>query len=361
MGRMKISRLKLEYFKQFRDKDVDFCDPVTGLPRDLIVLLGPNGSGKSTVLQAIASVLGTATRRIRSPRELNWPGFEFELCSNAWTLPFSVALDVWFSETEREATRRYFHEVPGLKDRDDVVEPDRKSTVGLTMMEGRDEPEALTAAEKFQFRGREYAKQVLRTVPEGHGVFKEVGFVFWYTEDRVSTTLTPYDTDRGPIQYDIDTLRRRLADLMQFHERVERGDYQLRPGQRDLFAELEDAYRAVFPDRQFEGPVIRNEIDDVLQQPWFYLYDGVRQYELSEMSGGERAVFPMLFDFVNWQINRSVVLIDELELHLHPPMQQALLKSLAALGEDNQFIITTHSEAVEAIVPEASIIRLEEE
>jgi predicted ATP-binding protein involved in virulence len=36
----------------------------------------------------------------------------------------------------------------------------------------------------------------------------------------------------------------------------------------------------------------------------------------------------------------SVILIDEIELHLHPPMQQTLLRALPKLGKNNQFIIT---------------------
>ena len=108
-----------------------------------------------------------------------------------------------------------------------------------------------------------------------------------------------------------------------------------------------------------KGPVLREEIDDFLSEPWFYLYDGKNQYEISEMSGGERAIFPILMDFVNWNINNSVILIDEIELHLHPPMQQTFLRALPKLGTNNQFIITTHSDHIEQLVPNDSIIRLE--
>ena len=36
------------------------------------------------------------------------------------------------------------------------------------------------------------------------------------------------------------------------------------------------------------------------------------QYEIYEMSGGERAVFPMVMDFASWNIHNSVILIDEI-------------------------------------------------
>jgi predicted ATP-binding protein involved in virulence len=50
----------------------------------------------------------------------------------------------------------------------------------------------------------------------------------------------------------------------------------------------------------------------------------------------------------------------EIELHLHPPMQQALLRTLPKLGKNNQFIITTHSDYVAQLVPESSIRIIEE-
>jgi predicted ATPase len=209
-------------------------------------------------------------------------------------------------------------------------------------------------------------------VENGHHVFENVGTVFWYTEHRTSTSLTadvvmPLDRDdadgngrgQGGLRFDEDLLRRRLADLMQFHSRVERREYQLRAGQRDLFADFERVYATLFPSRRFEGSVPRSDVDEVLEEPWFFLYDGHHQYELSEMSGGERAIFPVLFDFANWQINHSVVLIDEIELHLHPPLQQALVRALPELGRNNQFIITTHSDWIADIVPPECVFRLE--
>ena len=118
------------------------------------------------------------------------------------------------------------------------------------------------------------------------------------------------------------------------------------------------AYQIIFPGHRFEGPVPRSDAEDILAEPWFYLYDGSHQYELGEMSGGERAIFPLIFDFAYRDIHNSVVLIDELELHLHPPLQQHLLKALRKLGKNNQFILTTHSDAVAEIVPQESIRRL---
>jgi len=186
-----------------------------------------------------------------------------------------------------------------------------------------------------------------------------VGTILWYTEQRTSTSLTPKDNES--ILIDDDLLRDRLAKFETFHRRLSSPDFSLPPGQRDFFQELEKAYQTVFPHCSFVGLQPRQGIDNFLKTPWFYLHNGQGQeYEISELSGGERAVLPILMDFVNWRLHHSIILIDELELHLHPPMQQMLLRALGKLGSHNQFIITTHSDYVESIVPESALVRIEE-
>ena len=353
---MHVRSIQLKSFKRFRDKHLDFTDPETGLARNLIVLVGENGSGKSTVLQALAATLGAATRRLKSPADLLWPGFDLSLVGNAWSLPYEVNVEIGFSETETAATVDYFRKVPGLAERPEFTEPSQDPIATLTLRKGN--VRARTHAQYFQLRGREYAKQVVKLVDQGYDVFKKVGSVYWYHEQRTTTSVT-LDVDNGHTSpLDEDRLRRRLSDWMQFHDRISRNEYTLRPGQRDFFIDFKKAYETVFPKHSLEGAVPRQEADEILLEPWFFLFDGARQYEISEMSGGERAIFPLLLDFASWSINNSVILIDELGLHLHPPLQQALIRVLTSLGENNQFIVTTHSDWVSDAVPPECICRL---
>jgi hypothetical protein len=216
-----------------------------------------------------------------------------------------------------------------------------------------DQVKADTAAEWFQFRGRDYAKQVYRNHPEGRNIFQKVGDIFWYTEHRTSTSLMNFLEENGDLS--IDLLRQRLSEWENYHlkvGKVERSQY-------DLYAKLEEAYKNFFPERGFVGTVPRPP-EEAARTSWFVLSDKHRQYEISEMSAGERALFPIIFDFANWSIHRSIVLIDEVELHLHPPLQQAFIQGLQKLGKDNQIIVTTHSESVLDIVPPSSVYRIGE-
>ncbi|NJL03273.1 MAG: ATP-binding protein [Spirulinaceae cyanobacterium SM2_1_0] len=356
---MKVQNLQLQYFKQFRGKTLNFTDPETGLAKDLLLLTGANGSGKSTVLQAIAAAVGTACGRLPNASTLDWPGFNWDVIDNNWgRFPAQIDLDLEFSSGEIEATRRFSAVVGG--DREGWSLPAEQRIVSLRLEKPGDRAIAPAGREAmFQFKGRDYAKQLLRQ--EGFGVFEQVGTILWYTEQRTSTSLTSQDPEKE-LNFTEDLLRDRLSKWRQFHQSVQSGQIQaLRPGQKDLYADIERAYQLVFPGKCFEGPVLREGVDEILEELWFYLFDRYRncQYEISEMSGGERAIFPIVVDFANWNIHNSIILIDELELHLHPPLQQAFLRALPKLGQNNQFIITTHSDYVESLVPGSSIFRLD--
>jgi energy-coupling factor transporter ATP-binding protein EcfA2 len=354
---MRVQSLSLRNFKRFSNKFVDLAHEDSGLAKDLIVIVGENGAGKSSILQAIAATLGTATRRLAMPSDLIWPGFVFEHLGNAWDSPAEVDLMLEFAAEEVDATEEYFRFlVEQRPEATQWVAPGNNPFIPLRLRDNR-----VTSTNNrtfFQCRGREYARQILRVHPLGRRVFERVGTIFWYHDHRNATSLTPSDAGVDAPTFDLPTLRRRLTDWYYFHRDLETGTRTLRPGERDIYVAIQDAYAAIFPGRSMQGPKPRTEVDDVLKDPWFYFTDGKHAYELAELSGGERAVLPMVVDFANWSVHHSVILIDEIELHLHPPMQQAVVRALRGLGKNNQFIITTHSDAVVNILPDAAILRV---
>ena len=54
---MKICKIRIKDFKQFKDIKLDFTHPVTGEPLDKICFIGSNGTGKSTLLNFIHDFL----------------------------------------------------------------------------------------------------------------------------------------------------------------------------------------------------------------------------------------------------------------------------------------------------------------
>lgn len=126
----------------------------------------------------------------------------------------------------------------------------------------------------------------------------------------------------------------------------------------DYIPDLEKAFQNVFPDVEFAGVQPRNvDSGGGIKDSLFLLRKKQRVYDIAEMSSGEQGVFPILYEFVRLRIAKSIVLVDELEMHLHPFQQQVLLAALSRLGEDCQFVLTTHSPYLEEVIPDSCEVR----
>ena len=341
---MRLKSIVLRNYKKFtEEKRIDFSSNIT-------LIIGNNGSGKSSILQAIAAVIGNATQELDKPSKLNWSGFNYELLQSGGLPPF-LKLQVTFSENELAKTSQYFQELQ-QQGRSIHTKPGNKKEVYIDFDFDRDKAVCLKQNDFFQFRGYVYAKQLAASNPF-KSLFADVGNIYWYTEERNSRSFRNIKNNK-----DLEDIRDFLVSRYRFHQRVKYGEIALENDQRDIYEDIVQLYQTIFPDRKLVGSAPRRNPLDALKPDFFYLSDGTHQYEISEMSAGERAIFPMIIDFANWKINNSIILIDEIELHLHPPLQQSLITALPKLGKNNQFIITTHSDYVAYMVDDTNKIYL---
>lgn len=92
-------------------------------------------------------------------------------------------------------------------------------------------------------------------------------------------------------------------------------------------------------------------------------------FNLTQLSDGERSVFAMLIDLcrrltlANPELDplqgAGVVLIDELELHLHPKWQREIVEKLRSTFPNIQFIATTHSPFIIQSLKPGELINLD--
>jgi predicted ATP-binding protein involved in virulence len=96
---------------------------------------------------------------------------------------------------------------------------------------------------------------------------------------------------------------------------------------------------------------------------------GFERLSLDQLSGGYRIMLAMVGDLAlrmamaNPQLRNplsteAIVLIDEVELHLHPSWQQRVLSDLTRTFPNTQFIVSTHSPQVLTTVKPEHIVRL---
>ncbi|MCE7553614.1 AAA family ATPase [Aliivibrio fischeri] len=93
--------------------------------------------------------------------------------------------------------------------------------------------------------------------------------------------------------------------------------------------------------------------------------------EVSQLSQGEKSLFSLVGDIArrlvllnpnmgkNALLGSGVVIIDEIDLHLHPKWQQEVLTKLSEIFPNIQFIVTTHSPQILSTVKHNSIYIIE--
>lgn len=359
---MKVEHISIRNFKRFRSLDLAFKNTELDEISDRFLILGDNGYGKTTLLQAVALTLALATRQVRAIDEFDWVGF-LPARLYQWGRPH-IELRVVFTPEEiavtREVARRWYEaQSVEFKTRTPYIEPGDNRVVTLTL--DGDTCRASSAEEFFQFRGRSHVLSLLRTDPSARSFFARLPGVFWFDQFRnLGSGIAPAERQNGEstsphreaYEFGVARLRRYLNGWM----------LQQRAGVRqpyDYLGDLEQMYRRVFPGRSFAGVEAMPGRDTPTADDFFFLLnDGSRTYDIIEMSGGEQSVFPFLYEFVRSHIGYSVVLIDEVDLNLHPPVAQGLISQLPIIGPTNQFLLTTHSSAVTDIFSPYEVFRL---
>ena len=109
----------------------------------------------------------------------------------------------------------------------------------------------------------------------------------------------------------------------------------------ELISQIREPLHRLFPD------LLLTELGLVTDKAEFYFDKGTtHRYGYEKLSGGEKAAFDLLLDFVvkNQYYHNTVFCIDEPETHIHTSLQARLLSELFCLiPENSQLWIATHS------------------
>jgi predicted ATPase len=359
---MKVESIYIQNFKKFQDLRVSFKNKILDEVSDRFLILGDNGSGKTTLLQAIALPLALATKRIQNVSDFDWIGF---LPGRYWRWGTPrIELEVSFEEEELEATREianaWYHSLPADFRPDPFITPGNSRVVKV-ILNGEHWKAGNTPEERAQFWGRYYTQSFInRSDQSVRHYFSRMPGIFWFDQFRNLGTPSQETREgnkelRGETSFELGVGRLRQY-LISWKRRQEAGINS----ENDYLNQLEKLYKKVFTDRCFaenleELPSLDSPTEETT---YFLLSDGNRTYDVAEMSAGEQSIFPILYEFVRQQIAYSVVLIDEIDLNLHPSSSQFLTGQLMRISPTCQFIITTHSEAVSNVISDNDIYRL---
>jgi len=357
-----IARVHIENLRSISALDLDLVAP-DGLPRRRLVLLGGNGCGKTTTLLAIAHLLGQVDRDFSAERlgagDVRQLGSDQPSLSPSLSVPTgAIEIQVRLSQDERSWWTRMM--------------PQSKPPEGAMLQTSLGRPPR--DAERQQRLGSPRLGAKSMTKLFGHVV---PGTQLWLHQDFadgeraeesmlraaiLSGSHPPgvfLPADRGTLQEFEDVS---LASLSQFKPRTgclstKRERFQVIPSLLAL---------------AFMAPAV-NDRDGVIARMWKVLAKyfpemprpvevrGLRLHfqtpagaivDFSRLSDGQRAVLLIMGELALRNPAGGIVLIDELEQHLHPRWQRFILDALIALLPDAQFIITTQAPYLAASAPD---------
>ena len=319
---MFLNRLRLENFRRFKDVEMKFA-------KRLSVLVGINGAGKSSVLSAISTLLSWYVRRLVSP---NGTGSgmaisERDIQTDALSSTIALVID----DVGREVSWSV-----------------SKTAKGAPIFDARSDLRELT----------EYVKDLrvskLASVPiiAAYTVNRSVlDIPLRIKKHHEFSVLSAYDDafDRAAdfrrffewFREWEDVENERIADTLSTGGVPYRANNELAAVRRALSRFLPE-----FSDWKIRRTPLRMEVKK----------DG-ESLSVDQLSDGEKCMIALVGDLARRLVvanpeqedpllGNGIVLVDEIELHLHPEWQKSVLPRLLQTFPNVQFVVTTHSPLV---------------
>jgi len=193
--------------------------------------------------------------------------------------------------------------------------------------------------------------------------------VYAYGVNRRSSKSTKLSTQEGADNS--ETLFNSDFTLINLNEWLLQTDYAVKNGQESAKKRLELIKTVitgkVFPELQdfrfHTNEQLNNFVEFKTEEGWF---------KLDDLAYGYQSTLSWIIDFCKKMFDRypksdnplkepAIVLIDEIDLHLHPEWQRNITRILSEIFPKTQFIATTHSPLVVQSLEEANVYVLNKE
>lgn len=323
----RLVRLKLQHFRCFEQLEISFHPTLS-------VIIGVNGAGKTAVLEGIAGLLQPLVSTIMGKEDEYFiEGFNSMDIKNG-TIESTNQIKVrinddfvleWYASLSREG-----YEADYLSDQ---VELNQLSHAISRLKEGLKERIAVSLPVLAYYACQETGGD--RQTPD------EV------TDTDLSNIFNIYLDALNRKSFDYDLFK----DWFKWQELVAR-----ETGDRTLIETVKKAVLAIISDdyQSFHG--LRTRYKDYPGGALVLENDGGEIF-VDQLSSGERMLFGLVADLArrlaianpqkeNPLDGSGIVLIDEIDLHLHPKWQRLVLYKLRKTFKNIQFVVTTNSPQV---------------
>jgi predicted ATP-binding protein involved in virulence len=353
---MRLHSLKIQNFRAIESLDdhvLDFTDSFSR-PRKFTLIVGPNTSGKTSILDAIDVVIKTVENPLQPKLR---DGLEFSSAQLVRGRGVQARIDLCYSVTDKEAEQ--INAVFGSLDiplpfKNFGMSPCGKPATCTWTFPSRQSLNVKKydlrcgiAATALGARGQLAIAIARKWV--NYENYRQIGGVCYIDQRRAvkmekawQTTITESQSD----SYD-DV----LSWLYNFRSKHDRWN-------EEKFGESSwSMMKRLF--NEICSPSTLVDLEAGPDSETLILTKNGVEYELAQMSSGEHQILRILVAMIVGRAVNSIVLIDEVELHLHPAWQRKLLSVLKNDKTlNNQYIFTTHAPFVKDFFSNDEIIEL---
>ena len=315
---MIIKSLKYINYRGLRTGSIDFDSRIT-------VVVGKNGSGKSSVLQAVATAVSWIVARIKSEKGMGSYIDDLSITNGHQNAQIVATFDDFGdvtipNKTKSGLPKRFGIDLNGLRNYSSVIREQLEtsnfnSSVPVFALYG-----VKRAVIDIPLRIRNTEENMLETYKDClNGAAKFRDFFMWFRnqEDLENEMRLDHSGDGKYSSRELGAFRRAMQVFMPEYTnvRVRRKPLRMtvcRDGEELNVAQLSDGekiYLALIGDLCRRLVLANPTLEDPLQ-------------------------------------GRGIVMIDEVDLHLHPEWQGEIANRLTDVFQNIQFIITTHSPQV---------------
>ena len=356
---MRIERLKIKNFRCLEDISINFPD------NNMAVIVGINGAGKTTILDGLKIVLSSIINQL----------IQLEIKKD-FVLQDIIGSSTIIEQDEIHYTAESSHLDTVIKDSNEQTIKVLCTVKILAEDNSESTPSKITGVDYIE----QYSHDSYQNFP-----------LFVYYHDRPVKQIKPSKISfhrqqlniyRGCMQAAVDD----FEEFTQWFERQESYENERRLREEPSFristlevvrftlqTFLEQLTNISFSDLR----IVRHSKDRKfpfrrsIPNPTLVINKGNQDFRIEQLSSGEKSLLMLVTDMAKrlaianpglgenaWQ-GQGIVLIDEIDLHLHPQWQRRVLPALTKTFPNCQFIVTTHSPQVLSEVPRESVFILE--
>jgi len=364
---MKINWLTLKDFRGFRDCEIKF-------PKisNIVVFIGVNGSGKSAILDAISILLNIIVKDICSQGRTSTLSYkelsqdDINLNSDRYRIEIRFSKGIDFLDPKKDFSKTnniylLYHGNIGGNFYNDFV---KKIKLDIAELESLNLPIFVyysinrnmvdnIAKDKYKNKLKyQYPQYFSYENSLGNPINSFNDFIQWFRqEEDLENQLQRDNQDFGYRNERLEIIRSAIDKFLNQFGFAKFSNLRI---QRER---VNNNHRVILNQESIVSSLVIDKDE--------------QKFKFSQLSSGEKMMLSLVVDIArrlaianpsleNKLEGEGIVLIDEIDLHLHPQWQRKLLPALTHTFPNIQFIVTTHSPQVLSHLPRESVFLLED-